>query len=172
MLDKISKAGVILNLDKCQFSTDSVKFLGHSIDSAGIHLNPDKIQAIQQLPAPKNITELCRFLGMVTYLSKFISNLLHKVKPLRDLLSSKNERVWSTSQQEAYTRIKAELSNSPVLALYNPTGDTIHSADVSSYGLGVVVIHKQPDHQWKGIVYASRSLTPTEEKYAQMEKEP
>ena len=102
---------------------------------------------------------------MVTYLGKFILNLSHKVKHLRDLLSSKNEWLWSTSQQEAYACIKAELSNSPVLALYNPTSDTIVSADASSYGLGAVMMQKQPDHQWKPIAYASRSLTPTEEKY-------
>ena len=108
---------------------------------------------------------------MVTYLGKFISNLSHKVKPLRDLLSSKNEWLWSTSQQEAYACIKAEFSNSPVLALYNPTSDTIVSADASSYGLGAVMMQKQPDHQWKPIAYASRSLTSTEEKYVQIEKE-
>ena len=58
-----------------------------------------------------------------------------------------------------------------MLALYNPTSDAIVSADASSYGLGAVMMQKQPDHQWKPIVYASRSLTPTEEKYAQIEKE-
>ena len=71
VLNKISKAGITLNPDKCQFSTTSVKFLGHIIDGVGIHADPDKIHAIQQMQAPDNIAELRRFLGMVTYLGKF-----------------------------------------------------------------------------------------------------
>ena len=94
-----------------------MKFLGHVIDEIGIHADPEKIQAIQQLKAPTNVTELRRFLGMVTYLSKFSPNLSQKVKPLRDLLSTKNAWVWDKSQQDAYMQIKNELSNTPVLAL-------------------------------------------------------
>ena len=73
VLERIKRAGATLNADKCEFSVDKVKFLGHVIDTGGIHPDPDKVSAIQQLKAPTNVTELRRFLGMVTYLGKFTS---------------------------------------------------------------------------------------------------
>ena len=87
-------------------SIDTVKFLEHVI--------------IQQMQAPSNIlfAELRRFLGMVSYLGKFASHLSNEVKPLRDLLSTKNEWTWSDSQQNDFSQ---ELSNAPVLVLYDST---------------------------------------------------
>ena len=77
VLKRLIKAGITLNSDKCEFSRKCVKFLGHVIDEIGIHADQGKIQAIQQQQVPTNVTELCRFLGMVTYLSKF-SPTCHK----------------------------------------------------------------------------------------------
>ena len=69
-----------------------------------------------------NVVELCRFLGMMTYLSKLSPNLSQKIKPLRDLfLSTKNEWPWLWEvSARCFTQIKEELSSTPVLALIRP----------------------------------------------------
>ena len=67
--------------------------------------------------------------------------------------------------------MKKEISRSPTLALFDPTKETIISADASSYGLGAVLLQIQEDGERRPIAYVSRAMTPTEERYAQIEKE-
>ena len=87
--------------------------------------------------------------------------------PLRDLLSSKNEWHWGQAQEESFPRLKKEMTQVPVLAHYCSEKETIISADASLYGLGAV----QEDDTKKPIAYASHSMTSTEQRYAQIEKE-
>ena len=65
----------------------------------------------------------------------------------------------------------SELKSDRVLALYNPNLDTIMSSDASSYGLGGVLLQKQQSGEWKPVMFASRILTTTDQRYAQIEKE-
>ncbi|KAJ8332638.1 hypothetical protein SKAU_G00424270 [Synaphobranchus kaupii] len=102
--------------------------------------------------------------------TRFIPNLAEKDKALRDLLSKKNQWFWGPDQQKAFTSLKHELSSTPVLQLYDPNKDLKISADASSYGLGAVIPQKHQD-VWSPVAYASRSLTSTEQRYAQVEKE-
>lgn len=71
VLKRLVEAGVTLNLDKCQFITDRVKFLGHVISFSGIEADPEKLQAIVDLPPPQNVQEVRTFLVVVNQLSKF-----------------------------------------------------------------------------------------------------
>ena len=75
-----------------------------------------------------------------------------------------------TDNDKAFSDIKQYLTNSPVLKLYDPALETKVSADSSSYGLGAVLAQKH-DGKWAPVAYSSRSLTPTERRYAQIEKE-
>lgn len=61
--------------------------------------------------------------------------------------------------------------NAPVLALYDPNLETVLSADASSFGLGAVLLQRQPSGVLKPVAFISRSMTPTEQRYAQIEKE-
>ena len=145
VLSRLKKAGLTLGREKCEINKRRVKFLGQLVDETGVKPDPDKVRAIRQMKAPSNVSELRRFLGMVTQQSKFSPHLANATKPLRDLLSSKNQWIWGHDQQRAFESLKRALSSSEVLALYNAGHETIVSADASSYGLGAVM----RQHRWK-----------------------
>lgn len=170
VLEKAQQAGFTLNEGKCEFNKSEVKFLGYIISAEGVRPDPDKTRTVQEMDQPANVGELRSFLGMVTQLGKFIPNLAEKDKALRDLLSKKNHWYWGPDQQRAFTDLKHELSSTPVLQLYDPNRELKISADASSYGLGGVLLQRHQDG-WSPVAYASRSLTSTEQRYAQVEKE-
>ena len=170
VLRRIHSAGVTLNPAKCEFQKKKLKFLGHLIDEHGIRADPDKVSAIVNMQPPTNVPEMRRFMGMVNQLGKFSPVLAELTQPLRQLLSKHTAWLWGPDQDRAFSAVKEELTKPTILALYNPKAPTIVSADASSYGLGAVLLQQQGT-QWKPIAYTSRSMSETETRYAQIEKE-
>ncbi|UYV83342.1 K02A2.6-like [Cordylochernes scorpioides] len=84
---------------------------------------------------------------------------------------TKNEWVWEEPQKKSFNLLKQELASRPNLALYNPSRLTIISADASSFGIGGVLRQEQPDGFLKPVAYVSRTLSETERRYSQIEKE-
>uniref|UniRef100_A0A8C6M7K5 Gypsy retrotransposon integrase-like protein 1 n=1 Tax=Nothobranchius furzeri TaxID=105023 RepID=A0A8C6M7K5_NOTFU len=171
VLERLTKAGVTLKSEKCEFAKTSIKLLGQILDTTGVKADLEKVKAVSNMEAPTDVGGVRRFLGMVNHLGKYLPHLAEKTQPLRELLSTKNMWCWSEAQQTVFDNIKAELSKPPNLALYNPKSQTTVSADASSYGLGAVLLQKQEDDTTKPVAFASRALTPTEQRYAQIEKE-
>ena len=125
-----------------------MKFLGHVIDQEGIKPDPQKVQAIKYMEEPKSVSDLRWFLGMCNQLSKFLPDLAETTKPLRDLLSKKNQWVWDQAQRKAFQNVKSKLCSTPVLWLYNQLRPTKASAYTSAYGIGTVLLQKQEDGDW------------------------
>ncbi len=90
--------------------------------------------------------------------------------PLRACLSTKNTWIWGPDQDRAFAEVKEELTQPSVLALYDPEARTKVAADASSFGLGAVLMQEQ-GNEWRPVAYASRAMSDTERRYAQIEKE-
>jgi hypothetical protein len=72
VLKWLQDAGLHLKKEKCCFMAKSVQYLGHIIDAEGLHPITDKIEAVQQAPPPRNVSELKSYLGLLAYYGKFI----------------------------------------------------------------------------------------------------
>ena len=146
-------------------------YLGHQIDARGLHPSSDKLDAVVNAPAPNNVQELRAFLGLVNYYGNFIPNLSSLLYPLNRLLSKDTKWMWSSECEQAFKAAKSSLTSASVLVHFDPKLPIKLAADASSYGLGAVLAHVMPDMTERPIAYASRSLSPTERNYAQVEKE-
>ena len=166
VLDRLVKCGLRLNVDKCAFSQSELPYLGDIINSDGIRIDPGKVKAIVEMAEPTDVLELHRFL--VNQLMKFCPEKTHA---LRELWRKQNAWIWGQRQNDAFNVLKDELSSNRVLALYNPMRETIVSAGASSFGLGSVLIQRQLSGEMRSVAYANRSMTDTERRYAQIEKE-
>ena len=93
VVKRLANAGLRVKKHKCCFMAPSVSYLGYVIDSKGLHPLPDKVQAIQDAPTPRNVQELKSYLGLLTYYGKFIPNLATHLAPLYELLGK--EIVWN-----------------------------------------------------------------------------
>ncbi|UYV66964.1 K02A2.6-like [Cordylochernes scorpioides] len=170
VLTRLSKSGLTLNKDKCKFAVTNIKFLGHQIDPNGIQVDPKRKRAILEFPKPRSVKELKQILGMVNFSARFVPNLAEISHPLNKLLSKKEEWIWEDDIDRAFDQIKKSLTSAQGLALYDPSLPITVSADASSFGLGAV-IWQTKDGLRQVIAYVSRTLSETEKRYAQIEKE-
>lgn len=170
-MNRLRTAGITLNRDKCEFSATQISFLGHTIGNNAVRPDKQKLDAVTEMPHPTSKTELRRVMGMANYLARFVPRMAEVLQPLSFMMSSRQDFVWGPAQEAAFEKWKILFSSVPVLGIYDSNTETVVTADASSYGLGAVRRQRQEDGQFKVISYASRTLTTTERRYAQIEKE-
>lgn len=170
VLRRLQDSGLRCGMSKCDFMQDRVCYLGHRIDSAGLHPLPEKIRAIVDAPQPQDVSQLRSFLGLVNYYGKFLPNLSTELAPLHHLLNQGVEWCWKATQDAAFQNCKDLLSKAPVLAHFDVNKPLVLECDASPYGLGAAICHRVDGMDWP-IAFASRSLHDAETKYSQLEKE-
>ena len=103
------------------FGAPSVEFLGHLVDSDGIHLLPEKVQAIVAFPQPKSRRQLCTFLGLVNFYHRFIPGCAKIMELLNTLLSGGHEHLsQDDAMMQAFSAVKEALASVTLLVHPKP----------------------------------------------------
>nr|GEV29808.1 putative reverse transcriptase domain-containing protein [Tanacetum cinerariifolium] len=136
ILELLRKEKLYAKFSKCDFWIRIVQFLGHLIDSQGLHVDPVKIKAVKNWASPTTPTEIRQFLGLADYYRRFIKDFSKIAKSLTILTQKDKKFVWGEDQEMAFQILKQKLC------------------------LGVVLMQIE-----KVIACASRQLKPHEENY-------
>ena len=101
VMEAISKAGITLNPDKCEFGKEEITFWGMIIGSDGIRPYPTKVEALDHLNPPTNKADLLSFLCMMQSVSEFTPSFARKSEKLRELTKKTQDTIEGISTKTA-----------------------------------------------------------------------
>ena len=171
VLERCVKYGVKLNWEKCNFGVATVKCLGYIVSSKGVEVDPDKVEAILQLPQPQCPTDVKSFLGMAGYFRHFIDGFASVSAPLSNLTKKSVRFVWTPECQAAFDKLKIALVSAPCLWLPDWSKPFILHVDWSKKAVGAYLSQQDDEGREYPVAFASRLMTPAEQNYAPVEGE-
>ncbi|GJT36200.1 putative reverse transcriptase domain-containing protein [Tanacetum coccineum] len=160
ILELLKKEELYAKFSKCEFWIPKVQFIGHVIDSKGIHVDPAKIESVKYWASSKTPTKIRQFLGLAGYYRRLIAGFSKIAKPMTKLTQKKVKFEWGDKQETAFQLLKHKLCSAPIMALPEGSEDFIVYCDASIKGLGAVLMQRE-----KVISYASRQLKIHEKNY-------
>ncbi|XP_026569425.1 uncharacterized protein K02A2.6-like [Pseudonaja textilis] len=141
------------------------------IDASGIHPVESKVKAIHEAPIPTNKTELQAFLGLLNFYASFLPHKASVAEPLHRLLDKDSPWHWGPKETHAFKSVKSLLTSEAVLVQFDQRLPLVLAADASPFGIGAVLSHRLPNGSEAPIAFFSRTLSPTERNYSQIDKE-
>ena len=168
--ERIRKFRLRLNPKKCTFGVTSGKLLGHMVSERGIEVDPDKIKAILDMPAPKTEKEIRGFLGRLQYISRFIARLTDICEPIFCLLRKNQPTVWNDDCQFAFEKIKEYLLSPPVLVPPMSGRPLLLYLLVSDMALRCMLNQLNVSRKERTIYYLSKRMLEYEIRYVMTER--
>lgn len=167
---KCRKYVISLNPKKYLFGLEEGKLLGHIISKDGIQIDPTRIEAILQLPHPRNIRELQAFLGKINFLRRFISNLVELIR-LPNMLKKDSTIKWNLEVKRSFEDIKRALTQTPVLISPMFDKDFILFSFALEHTIVAVLLQKNDQGLEQPIAFFSKALKDAPSKYNIMENQ-
>ena len=133
VLRRLEENDLFVKLEKCKWKVKEVEFLGVVIGPKGVEMQKEKIEGVLSWPAPRNIKEVQKFLGLANYYRRFIKNFARIAAPLYMLVRKEQKWKWEKEQKKAFERLKAVFTIEPVLAIPDINREIRVEADASDY---------------------------------------
>ncbi|KAE9082091.1 hypothetical protein PF007_g22410 [Phytophthora fragariae] len=159
------------NLKKCIFGASEIPVLGCLVGKNGVLPDPGKVRVINEWPTSSNVKELRQFLGLATYLCKYVSNYAGKIRPLSQLLKKDAAWAWTADCQQVFDAVKQGLTASqglteaPILAVADQDRPFHVVCDASDFAIGCVLMQHDHEGRDRVVYYQSRQLKPAERNY-------
>ena len=174
-LQQIRKSGFTLNLKKCNFAASEVLFVGQIIGSGFRRADPGKMTAVQDMTVPVNKKQVRQVLGFFSYFREFIPDFAQHAYPLTELTKKgcPDKVVWGPKEQESFDLLKTLLiqaASTPLTIIDCAKPFTI-CADASDYAVAAAVTQPDENNRARPVAFASVKLSPTQCKWATVEKE-
>ena len=174
-LQRLKEKGLTLRRKKCKFGKTSVTWFGYIFSESGMSADPKKIEAITKAGRPQTTEEVRSFLQACQYNAKFMfdSEMAYAqvTHPLRELTKKGAHFKWSEACETVYREILKLMTPETALRPFDPKLKTNMITDAGPMGIAASVFQEERADEWVPIDHASRSLTPCEQGYAQIEKE-
>ena len=168
LLNVAQVEGLVLKSKKLELKRPRVSFCGAEYSTDGMHPCLKRIQGITEMTPPIDKQQLSSFIGMVTYMENFMPHLSHHTEPLWAMLKQDVVFAWDEVANASFQKIKDLIAKSATkpLQYYDRRKPVTVQADSSQRGLGTCLLQ-----EGEPIAYASKSLTDTETRYANIERE-
>ncbi|GBG76449.1 hypothetical protein CBR_g22197 [Chara braunii] len=157
VLEMLRHAKYKANRDKCKFIRQELEHLGHFVTPEGISSLSDKIQAIQEWPEPRNVTDVRSFLGLAGYYQRSIKGYSKIAAHLTKLQCEDRPFDFAEEARESFLALKVALLSAEVLRIYDPLLPTRVTTDASGYGIGVV-LEQHDGVDWHPFEYFSKKV--------------
>ncbi|XP_066965398.1 uncharacterized protein [Macrobrachium rosenbergii] len=167
----LRKAGLVVNIKKCEFGKAVVTYLGHEVGLGKVAPKHANIEVIANLPQPCNVRGVRKILGMLGYYRRFVKNFADIAQPLTNLLKKNTKFLWSTECEKAFNKLKSVLVSEPILSSPNFNKPFVLAVDASDVGIGGVLFQRDDKGEMHPVSYFSKKLLPAERKYSTIEKE-
>ncbi|ONK76037.1 uncharacterized protein A4U43_C03F23200 [Asparagus officinalis] len=147
------------------------KFLGFVVTTKVIHIDPDKVKAINELQPPRNLKELRGLQGRLAYIRHFISNLSGKCQPFSRLTKKGKSFIWDDACQKVFEDIKEYLSKPPVLVAPKLGKPFLIYVKTTSHSLSALLTQDDDNGHEQAVYYLSQTLVGAESRYPMIERE-
>lgn len=158
-----------LKPEKCEFETHTVEYLGVIIGQGQVRMDPKKVEVVWNWPTPNSKKAVQKFLGFCNFYRRFIRNFSSIAKPLTSL-TGKVDFQWGTEQDDAFKRLRIQISEEPVLFLPDQHGHFRIEANSSDFANGGV-LSQQVEGKWQPLTFRSQALSPVKRNYEIYDKE-
>lgn len=171
VIKRISDHNLMLKRKKCVFAKKSVDLLGYHFSGEGISPQTEKVEGIERMPSPKNVSEIRSLLGMTGYYRACIPSYANLLQPLVELTRKHARFTWGPRQQEAFESIKQILCNDIVLDYPNIQKPYKLYTDASNYAIGAILVQEDDNGIERVVEYISCTLKDSQLNWPVIEKE-